>query len=387
MTIDQIDVLLSQWKSRSESAASSLFELRAMPTYEILTGGHDGKRLRLTGLTERRTAPAVTLLEQAWRDYGVFSNTVQAALALRQQLSRFSLGQQRLYDIEMLLTGPSATVAETGETLTLPQLFDRMNQALTGGRAGILEADAAWKRLDEKMNSAITFLKSRPSENSAGVSQVRHLVEALRPKVISDPLGAAIEFDTQIEPVFREAKGRIEKLETLRRNLPNDLVQTRKLLGDLAQLCDENVALLAECRDKISGYAVAEQPVPKQRITDLAGTLVQLERRARAGNTNQAAIDPVCMDLESCGLEIRRLIQASEEARARNYAPLELRRELRGRLNALRAKAHARGAAEDSRLVDLAEKATAALYGKPTPIDEASRLVRQYEARLNGRPS
>jgi len=32
MTIDQIDVLLSQWKSRSESAAASLFELRAMPS-------------------------------------------------------------------------------------------------------------------------------------------------------------------------------------------------------------------------------------------------------------------------------------------------------------------------------------------------------------------
>jgi hypothetical protein len=324
----------------------------------------------------------VTLLEQAWRDYGVFSNTVQAALALRQQMPRFSLGQQRLYDIEALLTGPSATVAETGETLTLPQLFDRMTQALTAGRAGILEADAAWKRLDEKMSAAITFLKSRPAEGAAGIAQVRHLVEALRPKVISDPLGAAIEFDTQIEPVFRETKARIEKLETQRRNLPNDLVHTRKLLGDLAALCDENVALLAECRDKISGYAIAEQPVPKQRITDLAGTLVQLERRARAG-----AVDPVCMDLEGCGAEIRRLIQASEEARARNHAPLELRRELRGRLNALRAKAHARGASEDSQLVDLAQRANAALYGKPTPIDEATRLVRQYEARLNGRPS
>jgi hypothetical protein len=382
MTIEQIDALLSQWKSRSESAASSLFELRGMPTYEILTGGHDGKRLRLTGLTERRTGPAVALLEQAWRDYGVLSNTIQAALALRQQMPRFSLSQQKMRDIEILLTGPSATVAETGETLTLPQLFDRMNQAFTVGRAGVLEADAAWKRLDEKMNSAISFLKSRTSENAAGIGQVRHAVEALRPKVISDPLGAALEFDTRIEPVFNEAKARIEKLETQRRNLPNDLVHTRKLLGDLAALCDENVALLAECRDKISGYAIAEQPVPKQRITDLAGTLVQLERRARAG-----AIDPVCMDLESCGAEIRRLIQASEEARARNYAPLELRRELRGRLNALRAKAHARGAAEDSALVDLAQKATAALYEKPTPIEEASRLVRQFEARLNGRPS
>jgi hypothetical protein len=108
--------------------------------------------------------------------------------------------------------------------------------------------------------------------------------------------------------------------------------------------------------------------------------LVQLERRAEAG-----AVDPVCMELDGCVQEIRRLMQVSEEARERNNAPLELRRELRGRLTALRAKAHARGAAEDSRLVDLAQRAMTALYAKPTPIDEASRLVQQYEARLNGR--
>jgi len=380
MTLDEIDQLLSTWKSRSETAAAGLFELRAMPSYEILTGGHDGKRLDLTGLSQRRTAPSIAALEQAWRDYGVLSNTIQAAIALRQQLPRFSLSQQKLRDIELLLTGPSAIIADNGAALTLPQLFDRMNQAFNSGRAGFLEVDIAWKKLDDKMNKVVTFLRTRQTETAAHLPELRRMVEALRPKVISDPLGAGVEFDTQIEPVFTQAKSKIERLEVQRQALPHDLAQAKELLGALVQLCDENTALLAECHDKIRGFPVAEQPVSRQRISDLGVTLLQLERRAEAG-----AIDPVCIELDACVTEIRRLAQTAEEARARNNAPLELRRELRGRLTALRAKAHAKGAAEDSRLVDLAQRAMTVLYAKPTPIDEAARLVQQYEARLNGR--
>ena len=380
MTLDEIDQLLAAWKSRSETAAAGLFELRAMPSYEILTGGHDGTRLELTGLSQRRTAPAIAALEQAWRDYGVLSSTIQAAIALRQQLPRFSLSLQKLRDIELLLIGPSATIADSGAAITLPQLFDRMNQAFQSGRAGFLEVDAAWKKLDDKMNTVVGFLRTRQSEAGAGLPEVRRLVEALRPKVISDPLGAGVEFDTQIEPLFSQARIRIEKLEAQRRALPADLAQARKLLAGLMALCDENTALLAECRDKIANFPTAEQPMPRQRITDLGATLMQLERRAETG-----VVDPVCTELEGCVTEMRRLLQTGEEARDRNNAPLELRRELRGRLTALRAKAHARGAAEDSRLVDLAQRAMTVLYAKPTPIDEAARLVQQYEARLNGR--
>ncbi|MDE3198276.1 MAG: hypothetical protein KGN84_18150 [Acidobacteriota bacterium] len=380
MTLDQLDQLLATWKSRSESVAAGLLELRATPSYEILTGGHDGQRLPLVGLSERRIAPALSLLEDAWRDYGAFSQTVQAAVALRQQLPRFSLSVRALQDIEQLLTGPTSVVAANGASLTLAQLHDRMMQAYTSGRAVLLEVDSAWKRLDEKLSAAAAFLRERPSEQAANVPDLRRLIEALRPRVITDPLGAALEFDTRIEPVFRDAALRIEKLERQRHTLPADLVETKHLLAGLAALCDENVALLAECRDKIAGFALAEQPVTKQRIADLGATLGQLEKRAEAG-----AVDPVCLDLETCRNEIERLVQIGIEIRKHNAAPLEMRRELRGRLSALKAKAHAKGVAEDVTLRELAERAGVALYAKPTPMNEATSLVRQYEARLNGR--
>ncbi|MBV9269371.1 MAG: hypothetical protein JO061_24595, partial [Acidobacteriaceae bacterium] len=68
-------------------------------------------------------------------------------------------------------------------------------------------------------------------------------------------------------------------------------------------------------------------------------------------------------------------------ARARSL--LDTRSELRGRLDALKAKARAFSLAENDELIALADRATALLYGRPTPMDEAASLVAAYEAKLN----
>jgi hypothetical protein len=69
--------------------------------------------------------------------------------------------------------------------------------------------------------------------------------------------------------------------------------------------------------------------------------------------------------------------------RTTNKAPLDLRQELRGRLDVLQAKALGRGMAENVTLSALAEKAKKLLYSRPTPLNEATNLISQYEKYLN----
>jgi hypothetical protein len=64
---------------------------------------------------------------------------------------------------------------------------------------------------------------------------------------------------------------------------------------------------------------------------------------------------------------VKEYIAKEERAYAVNKAPLELRAELRGRLDALKAKALARGEAENATLSQLAEDAKRLLYTRPTP--------------------
>jgi hypothetical protein len=366
MTLDELDRLLFEWKSRIDAAAAGLVELRSLPSYEILTGGHDGRKLQLSGLSMQRTPPALDALDQAWQDYATLSTACQRALSLRGQMPRFSGVQQKIAEIE--------------NALALEPIYARMTQQFENGKAGLLEIDAAWKKLDGKIGVTTAFLDSHRGESAAGIPQLRTLMETIRPRVMSDPLGVCAIFDSQIEPVFNRARAAMQKLENQRRSLGSDLLRARQLLITLGLVRDQNDHAFEERREKIAGRGAPEHPLAAQRITDLDARLKNLEAASQTG-----PVDSVCADLENFLGEVQHLIDEETTALNKNRVPLDLRRELRGRLSALQAKALARGVSEDAKLIPIAQKAGELLHARPTPIEEASWLVAQYEARLNGR--
>jgi hypothetical protein len=367
MTLDDLDRLLITWKNRTDGAAAGLVELRSLPSYEILTGGHDGHKLQLTGVSEQRAAPALAALDQAWRDYGAISTRFQNAVSMRRQMPRFSGVQQKIDEVQGVLG-------------TIEPLWARMAKAYETGKTGLLEIDAAWKKLDGKIGVTTAFVNAHRGENACGIPQLRSLMESIRPRVMSDPLGVSAIFDSQIEPVFLRAKTGMEKLEDQRRNLPGDLMRAREAFVTLGLVREQNRNAFEERRDKISGRGAPEQPLPSERMNDLESRLRQLEAGSKTGQT-----DAVCAELENWSGEVKHLIEEEQKALEGNRVPLDLRRELRGRLSALKAKALARGVAEDLKLVPIAQKAADLLHARPTPIEEAAWLVSQYEARLNGR--
>ena len=89
--------------------------------------------------------------------------------------------------------------------------------------------------------------------------------------------------------------------------------------------------------------------------------------------------------LENSIAKMKEYIAAEEKAYTANKAPLELRAELRGRLDALKAKALARRLAENAILSQLGEDALRLLYTRPTPLDKAAELVTPYEKQLNSK--
>ncbi len=70
-------------------------------------------------------------------------------------------------------------------------------------------------------------------------------------------------------------------------------------------------------------------------------------------------------------------------AEVANRLPLDTRQELRGRLDALTAKAIAKGKVKNPLLTDLAARARQVIYSSPTDLSMAIDLVREYEQGLN----
>jgi uncharacterized protein YPO0396 len=115
-------------------------------------------------------------------------------------------------------------------------------------------------------------------------------------------------------------------------------------------------------------------------VESLSEWLARLQERYDGG-----MVRPVSVGLENwnsatreCVSEVKRIFEA-------NNAPLELRNELRGRINALKAKAQAYRVEEDADLRALANEAETILYTRPTHIELAGDTVARYQALLNER--
>jgi hypothetical protein len=81
------------------------------------------------------------------------------------------------------------------------------------------------------------------------------------------------------------------------------------------------------------------------------------------------------------------VIGQAERVLIANRAPVDERNELRGRLEAYRAKANRLGRAEDGALTAQYDRAHDALYTAPTDLASAAELVRSYQqAIVNSAP-
>ncbi len=69
----------------------------------------------------------------------------------------------------------------------------------------------------------------------------------------------------------------------------------------------------------------------------------------------------------------------ADQALVANRAPMAVRNELRGRLDAYQAKAYRTGRLEDPAAAALHARAHTVLFTAPTNLDEAEQLVRHYQ--------
>ncbi len=368
MTLDDLDRLLSQWKARLDTAAQNLADLRSRPVYDILAGS---QRLQLTGITEQKLGQAVAVLDGVWSDYSLLCSALDRAADLRRQVSRFTLSPDKLRAIDAILNGPA--VSASGTQSSLEQLFSQMNARFAAGRSALMEIDANWTRLNTELAPVNALLDAHRTELAAGVPELRAAVQALRPRVMADPLGANDDFDTQVLPLYTKVRAAFEKLQAQRRNLRTDLETARALLKSLPGLHEQSQEVFREFREKIAGRKATEPALDSHRITQLEAQVSHLERRSQGPD-----MDAACAELEHCLADIEDLIARERQVLARNLAALELRRELRGRLSAFKAKAVARQRAEDPKLTELARRASELLYARPTPLDDALNLVTEY---------
>lgn len=395
----EIDQLIADWKNKVNIAGQNLLELQELPTYQRLCGSFGFPPVKLTGITQTRVTPALEAMNDLFQHFDLLVQTVDKAIKLRKQSPRF-LSIPKLAEIIQLLTGDSIelpmvqtplaqrellTGAETTTKITPTQLLQVMQNAFSVARDAVLAVDDAWTQMEVMLADAEAQIFSMQNlaaslnqDCQSELIQAASTIASLRQSIEQDPLGTSAVFQEHVQPILAKVKATLDQRIKQHNQIRDKLAIAHNLLQQLKEIHSLAIAAFAECQDKVLDHSILLPPLSEEQIEALRQWLMKLETKLAEGLVN-----PIIVGLDNWTIKAREYIASEQQAYAVNNAPLQTRRELRGRIDALQAKALARQLIEDPILTELALQAKQLLYSRPTPLNKAAELISQYEKRLN----
>jgi predicted nucleic acid-binding Zn-ribbon protein len=394
MSIKQIDDALAAWRLRLGAAAQNLLDVQSHPVFRRISAP-DAK---LSGDTAQKSAVAVRTLSYLMQCFDLLQAAIQGAEELRQDMPSLFGAEEREREISSVLQGKSIhlpavqvplqhrtllTTIENVDTISPPELLKFMESAFENVKQIVLSLDSAWESLGRTIQQASERLSAlREKAGDLSVTDCQDLDEAelelkrLEESATHDPLGPASTLAQNVNDSLGRISARLDQLEGERRQAAEGLTAARNLLSVLKSEQESARRVYTEAREKTA--SALDFDSSELRFQAIAAWFERLN--AAAAETSPG----------SMLVGLKNWINAAQQAQAANRAlmsqaqqALETRSELRGRLDALKAKARAYSLAEDDELMALGNQAAALLYKRPTPLDEASALVSAYEAKLN----
>lgn len=400
LTLTQIDRLLMEWQQKGDAANQNLLDLYDLSAYQRLSGMGNPPS-NVTGTTQQQASTALTAIDRLFEYLELFNQQIDRSRKLRRELPSLFVSNIQLQEIEHLLIGMSIDLPQIQiplanrdligadrqmRSISLEELLDRMMVAFIIARDTFVAVETAWTELESKLivthRSLVELQQLARIQVTIPVSLVTAQAnfDDVQLQIDRDPLGINLAFMRDITMLINNTRRELETLAQQRQQLQADFVTASQLLQQLRQLNQDSIAAYTESQSKIRHSLPIFSPVPAEEIAELERWLARLVAKFESG-----IIPPVRVGLTNWLAKVRAYTTAAASALRANRLPLDTRQELRGRLDALTAKALAKRQAEDPVLADLTAQAREVLYTSPTDLNLAIDLVRKYEQGLNQR--
>ena len=407
MDRDEVDRALARLGAEHEAIETSLLALQDHAGRRLLEGAE------LTGVTKERWTSADASITLLWAYFDAYSDALRSAREIRSR-RRWS-SREDLVELTELLRGESVTVAgsatatanaptlhgnsgKLSERFSLVTLVERMNDLYASSLDMVVAADAVWSALPARIDLLAAELQRtrrlahsvgvRPGEHPAGddLERITHALTSLRERVISDPLAFWRQAQGSSAPgggkpdttaYDREARA----LEDVRREIDavltvrQDAEQRLMRLRDVLSRADRTLAEARTARGEVlAKIAATEVPVVGGPPTVLQEQVAAASEFRRHGQWHR--LSPLLESLERKAED--ELLRARESLTAVT-APLAVRAELRGRLDAYKAKVARHGLAEDPFLIERYDAARRMLWSAPCDLRVAEQAVLRYQ--------
>jgi chaperonin cofactor prefoldin len=396
-----IDQLLAAWEERLRRVDENLIALEGDPTYQMLSGT-SGTRAALEGVTAARVSPALDALAELFEHRGRLTEVLERAREVRQSVGFFDK-QQKLAEVELLLSGPSIKLgtkptplarrslldSAASDVAVMPeQLLAAMAQAYEAARDAVMQVSRAWATLEpvmeqlerdlQALRTLATQMREMPTVG-AELSAIERDLAAYRVLVAQDPLGVEGGLAASMGPRMEGVRRRLEGLVAERQRVTAALAAADAALRELAQV--HAAALAVPARASAEFTAEGLPPcVAEDLIVGLQEWRAKLGTTAGAGRWHAADVGLARWQ------ETARSYIAADTAAAHAYDALAAKRvELEGRLSARRAQLQAfvaRGAAVDPKLEGRGRDAAALLKQRPMNLASATAAVDAFDAEV-----
>jgi hypothetical protein len=300
--LDQFDRALEAWRNEVSVASANLLALTRVPTYRRMAGDKNTPAQPLAGETREKVAPAIAKVPDLCRKMGLLLDMVDRAEEARSRVSRQSLSEEALCELEHLLQGCSIPLSrvfipferrgltsprEEVHSVAPPQLLDEMTQAFEAARDAVFLVEAAWARWNPALHRfALEAATLRQQAQVLGMIDLhelplleRHLGE-LRARVEADPLGVPPDADHPIRLALESLQEQLTRLAQQHQQIETGLARAQELLVRMQGRRSFDVRVRA-------GDQNSEDVLS---LEDLAQWLERLEANFKAGRWQAAGI-------------------------------------------------------------------------------------------------
>jgi hypothetical protein len=374
-----------------ERLATAMFGVDSHPGLAFLRGSG------LTGRTAERAATLAPEVRVLWAHFTAIGEVLERARTIRASHRR--LDDADWDALELLLDEPvvaldaaglpvdrsASTVARMERVVDLAAALERRAAELTGH---LSEVDSAWSAVAAQWSPLTEAGDAAAAEAAAlGEPQLTAALSArlaaARTEELADPLTAAP--GGQPRPASR----------TRLRELTTELEGVRRRLADLVALRDgypARVAGLHALVDELAeeehrtrdAYAQAQRKIADPRLPPApAASAVLRARLPDAHGVHSGRLPRLADELAGLDRSVRQALRRARELREAAEGLIARRDELRGRLDAYRAKAARSGFAEEAGLTDGYQTAHDLLYTAPCRLPAATQAVHAYQQALN----
>ncbi|GAA2228042.1 hypothetical protein GCM10010232_12500 [Streptomyces amakusaensis] len=401
MDRDEVDRALTRLDAEHEAIESSLLALQDHAGRRLLEGAE------LTGVTKDRWATAEQAITLLWSCFDAYTAALTGIRELRSR--RRWPGREDLAELTERLRGPGVTLANPAappagaparlaERFTLEGLVERMNELYASSLDMVVTADAVWSALPARIDLLSAELQRtrslahsvgvRPGEHPSGdeLEEITHELSTLRVQVISDPLafwrpapgssapgGGRPDTDRydRAARALEDVRREIEAVLGVRQDSEERLMRLRDVLSRADRTLAEARVARGEVLAKIAATEVPAVSGPPTALQERLSIAAEYRRHSRWHR-----LSPL---LESLEREAEDELLRARESLTAVTAPLAVRAELRGRLDAYKAKMARLGHAEDPLLIERYDLARRTLWSAPCDLRVAEQAVLRYQ--------